>query len=189
LPQRKPHQPVDGRDGASQPESGYVAHRTAGRTRIRIPGRRGDSGFFSRAAEELAACGGISSAIANPVTGSILVWHTCDITEVAQHAAGRGLFVLIGTEPTELPLTDKLLERISDADLEVRRLSGGEIDLGSIAFLTLLSIGLVQLLRGNVVAPAITLLFYAASTIAARPRSNRSFDGLSSPFEQRPVGT
>jgi len=54
----------------------FVAHRTADRLRLRVPGRRNDIGFFADLEQKLGACDGIVSAKANPLTGSVILRHT-----------------------------------------------------------------------------------------------------------------
>lgn len=52
-----------------------IAHRTAGRLRLKVPGRRHDAAFFADLERELVAQPGIVSVQANPMTASILVVH------------------------------------------------------------------------------------------------------------------
>ena len=55
-----------------------VVHATAGRTRLRIASRRGDAGFFTSCAGQLAAATGVSAVEARALTASVLVHHEDD---------------------------------------------------------------------------------------------------------------
>src|SRR5690348_1245731 len=51
----------------------FVRHQIEGRLRLRVPGRRGDDGFFRRVTSLLAGIPQIQSFATNPLTGSILI--------------------------------------------------------------------------------------------------------------------
>ena len=66
------------------------------------------------------------------------------------------------------PLTQQVAKRLSALNGELRRFSGGGIDLGSLGFLGLATLAAVRLQRGHVLSPASTLLWYAAGLLACR---------------------
>lgn len=53
----------------------YFAHRLPRRTRLKVPQRRGDTGFFLSLRRRLAACTGVVSVTAAPEAASIVVYH------------------------------------------------------------------------------------------------------------------
>jgi hypothetical protein len=98
---------------------------------------------------------------ANPLTGSLLFSHSASLAEIAAFAEAQGMFAIReGKRRGEPPATraTRSLVRIEDF---LFRASKGKIDLPSLVFTILLMMSLVQIARGQVLAPASTLLWYA----------------------------
>jgi hypothetical protein len=53
-------------------------------------------------------------------------------------------------------------------------LSGGNLDLASVGFLTLVGAAVLQLQRGHVLGPASTLLWYASGLLLMSRRPDRT---------------
>jgi hypothetical protein len=53
----------------------YYLHETPGRTRIKIPGLRGNQKVLGEVQEELMSLHGVCEVLANELTGSIVVMH------------------------------------------------------------------------------------------------------------------
>ncbi len=68
-----------------------VEHSIPGRMRLRVRARRGDAGFFERAAG-LGRVPGVHGVRANAQTGSILIEHAGDEAAVLAAAREQGLF-------------------------------------------------------------------------------------------------
>ena len=62
-------------------------------------------------------------------------------------------------------LAEWVKQRWKDADLAVRRATSGAADLRSAVLVTLIVAGTYQLFRGNIAAPAATLLWYAGDML------------------------
>src|SRR5215472_14235846 len=65
---------------------GVVEHSIRGRMRLRYRQRRGDAAFFAGLVELLSADPRIERTIADPRTGSLLVFHQGDASEIAARA-------------------------------------------------------------------------------------------------------
>lgn len=106
---------------------------------------------------------GIETVACNPRTGSVLcLGKRIEAAAVAQQGEAEGLFALSLSEAQQGPLSHTLGRAFKKVDNEINRFTTGELDLPSIAFLTLLGIGVYQLMRGNVaVPPWYTALWYA----------------------------
>jgi hypothetical protein len=147
-----------------------LAHSARGRTRFRIAGkhRPEDLGEIE---ERLRRAPGVEQVKASPVTGTILVQHRAPLHDVAEYAEREGIFRLDGSEPK--PLRAAIGERFRALDGQISAVSGGTLDLEALALLTLLGVGSVSLLRGQIAVPAVTAFWYAAALLATPAEGGR----------------
>jgi hypothetical protein len=139
-----------------------VAHSAYGRTRFRIADkhRRAD---FRDIEERLRRAPGVEEVKSSPVTGTILVQHRASLRELGEYAEREGILRL---EEREAPhLGDSLKDRVRALDQKIGTLSGGVLDMEALALLTLLGVGTVSLLRGQIAVPAVTAFWYAAALL------------------------
>jgi hypothetical protein len=146
-----------------------VCHFTSGRLRLKIPEKRRDDSFFKTVAERLAGWDSVDRVEVNPLTASVLV-HFSDVAALfADNALRNDLFAVdydaLEDADGAPALTERAARLWSGADVALRRWTGGAADIRSTVFLVLLAGGIYQLLRGNIAAPAATLLWYAGATL------------------------
>jgi hypothetical protein len=149
-----------------------ITHNSPGRLRLRIRARRGRADYFAGIEEKLVQCPGVERVVTNPVTGSVLLEPAVDLAALVAFTQAQQLFQLAQAPVLMAPLTQQVAERLSALNGELRRFSGGGIDLGSLGFLGLATLAAVQLQRGHVLGPASTLLWYAAGLLRM-PRAGR----------------
>ncbi len=139
--------------------------------RIRIPSKRRDAEFFVLAADTLADCPGIDWLRPNFQTGSILLGYNSDTTpeQIAEFAQTHQLFSLSSASHEADPVSEKARPGLATLEGGLQRLSVRGIDLRSAAFLVLLILGLAQIFRGQIMAPAVTLLWYALEALKFPP--------------------
>jgi hypothetical protein len=142
-----------------------VCHRIPGRTRIRVPERRGDAAYFADVQRALAGLEGVERCDVNPVTGSLIIEHSAPLAALVEHAAQAGVFRLAQLDPESVPGRVRALLNLRRLDQEVSRASNGEVDLATLTAAGLLTMAAVQLVRGQILAPATTLLWYALATM------------------------
>jgi hypothetical protein len=147
-----------------------LAHSARGRTRFRIAGkpRSEDLGDIE---ERLRRAPGVERVKASPVTGTILVQHRATLHDVAEYAERKGIFRLDAGESK--PLRVAMGERFRALDRQIGTLSGGTLDLEALALLTLLGVGSVSLLRGQIAVPAVTAFWYAAALLVTPTEGGR----------------
>lgn len=140
-----------------------VCHQSARRLRIKIPSRRGDAGYFSKAVAALSRLRRFDRLAANPQTGSLLFEaDAVDAGEIAGYAAENGIFALQTAPVENRPILHGVIGPVRQADRVLRSLTAGKIDLPSGIFLGLLASGLYQLARGRISQPPwYTALWYA----------------------------
>lgn len=153
------------------PARARVAHRLPGRVRLKIPERRGDAAFFAELGQVLADCPLVEAVRPSPAMASLVVHHRGSDSAVTDFVAASGLLRFEEAGPT--PAMDALLAQGGALDKSVRRLTDGTADLSTVAVVSLVIAAGVQVMRGNVLAPAATLLWYAVS-IALLGRTARA---------------
>lgn len=135
----------------------HVVHQLPGRVRLRASGAALTAKDLSRLTEAIARVPGVIACVGRLVTGSLIVEHDGDFSAVADQAAAQGLFELAeAPEPKPVGLIAE--EGLTYADLRLRELSNGQFDLRSTLGTLLIGLAVLQLARGQIVGPAMTLL-------------------------------
>jgi hypothetical protein len=152
-------------------ERAYLRHTIPGRIRVKIPARRGDRHYFANIAKKLGESESIRQVKVNHATASVLIEFAGELTEIVEYAAEGDLFDLSAAllhEAAMPPIAERIAEEVTRAGRGLERLSGGGIDLESAALVALLGMSTIQLIRGNIPAPAASLLWYAGSLLLTR---------------------
>lgn len=152
----------------------HIVHTLPDRVRIRIPEKRHDTDYFASLADAFDALSGIESVQANAFTASLLLHHTTSPARISEFAKRRSLFRLVSQGNDEaVPLSARLSAGVQTLDGKIRAHSDGRLDFWGAVFLLLVGVSISQLAKGNIYAPASTLLWYALGTFAiplqARP--------------------
>jgi hypothetical protein len=138
----------------------YVAHALSGRIRLKVPTERGNADYFDRVGRGLAECPGISRIEVNSRTGSLLLLHTESIARITTFARDRQLFIVEDDgAPWHTPL-NQAAKQWAELDQAITRFSLGALDTRSLVFMILLLTSALQIFRGQILAPASTLLWY-----------------------------
>jgi Heavy metal associated domain 2 len=140
-------------------------HDLPGRTRFKIPERRGDQAFFNDVCERLRKYPSVREVEANPVTGSLLLQYAGELESEPVQAALNALAELVELELSAPPVAKRLRADAIEVDQTIRRFTHGALDLGSAAALGLLALAGVQLLRGQQPVSAISLAWYATELL------------------------
>src|SRR4030065_1545562 len=142
-----------------------ITHNSPGRLRLRIRAQRGHADYFAGIEEKLVQCPGIERVVANPVTGSVLLEPAIDLAALVAFTQAQQLFQLAQTPALMAPLTQQVAEHFADLNGELRRFSGGGIDLGALGFIGVVELAAVQVPPGQGLGPAATLLWSGARLV------------------------
>jgi Heavy metal associated domain 2 len=149
----------------------HITHTSKGRVRIKIPSRKGDYPYFSGLKDklpDLLETPGIQRIEMNPTTGSILVIHeldfkATDFSIVSEFLEQKGLFKLGFNGSPGIPVSRNIARTFQDLNQQITGFTRGEIDLRSLALIGLIGLGLYQVSRGQLMIPAVSAFWYAAT--------------------------
>lgn len=145
----------------------YLVHQLPGRVRLRVSGVALTPDELSLLTEAMVKLPGVIACVGRLVTGSLIVEHDGDFSRIAEHAASQGLFELAeAPEPKPVGLIAE--EGLTYADLRLRELSNGQFDLRSALGTLILGLAILQLARGQIVGPAMTLMLQSIDLLAGR---------------------
>lgn len=149
------------------PPVACIAHQVRGRVRLRVREKRQDDVYFEETRAILETLPGIEQVSVNSTTGSIVLLHGLrDNDELQVCLGGTGLFALTdGTETPPGPAIEPLRSSLSGIGNLVREGTAGSVDLRTLAFLAMMGLTLHQVLRGQVLGPALPMLWNAFSLI------------------------
>lgn len=154
--------------------SAYVHHQIPGRVRLKIPAHRGDAAYFERLASQIGSYPGIVHAYGNPQTASLLIEHGGNFADISNRAATDDLFEIV--HDTLAPVVEAGQSPVTPINQAAQsyRLPAKPQFLPALA-VGFAGLGVYQLFRRQVLAPATTLFWYALSAMivaAAKKRSN-----------------
>ena len=159
----------------------WVVHRIAGRLRLRLPERKGDALFFAGLAESVRALPGVIEARPSPLAASLVVEHEVvprEQLDAALTSLGLGL---IEGEPAAEPPLQALAGSFAEVERELRSVTGNATDLRTLGFLALAAAGLVQIVRGQPLSAASSLLWHAAELLRDMPRTTQALGRVEPP--------
>jgi hypothetical protein len=147
------------------PSDAYISHTTSGRFRIRIPSKKGDAAFFQSLKDLAGQYPNIHEVAANPVTGSILIKHSLEPAIMEELAKKYFPQQANQIDSPSSNIHRQVTETYHQVENKIKKFTGGEMDVGTLSFGTLLILGIYQISRGNFMAPAWYTAFWYALNI------------------------
>jgi hypothetical protein len=98
----------------------------------------------------------------NPSTASVVAIYDCETKSLAEFACRNRLFSLRRSSPPPRTLFSSVAASFRAYNENLKKLTGGEIDIPSLVFVSLLISGIWQIARGNLAMPAWYTAFYYA---------------------------
>lgn len=144
---------------APRPQA-FIVHSTTGRVRFRFPHQQGDAAFFDMLATGLAGLASVLETRASSHTGSVLVLHTGDLSNLIAQAQTRGLFD-VSTAPLPAASFRRIRNTIDAADDLVAKGTGDTLSVGKLLFFGLVGAGIYQANRGHLLPAGMTLFKHA----------------------------
>lgn len=133
--------------------------------RIRVPNKRHDPSFFVDAQRRLGERSSVNSVEINPATGSILL-HCADARSLLDELERDAPFVIVERLPSQqAPSLDEVRRRLVSWENDIQSWTGTRQDVRVYLFFALVLSAAYQLARGNIFAPAATLIWYASEAL------------------------
>jgi hypothetical protein len=143
-----------------------ISHSIPGRARLRIGEKRGVSEYFSLVKETLIRCPGVQSVETNPLTATVLIFYSGPVDVVLAFAAESGLFrVQSSPKSASRSILQGAIQGLQQCDRQIRATTDSRLDLSGMLFIALGGAALYQAVQGEILAPAVTLLWYALATL------------------------
>jgi hypothetical protein len=146
-----------------------VVHRLPHRIRLRLPEKRHDASFFSALISKVQEINGVTSTKANPATGSLLLEFSCSTDELVDRLREHDVSVVLQTiQRGATPRTGSVeLHR----QLPIPIVTGRNINPMFMAGAAFALIGAIQAIRGRILIPSATALWYASEAFLRSTRS------------------
>ncbi|MGB5830994.1 MAG: hypothetical protein WBG92_03270 [Thiohalocapsa sp.] len=144
-----------------------IVHRSRTRLRLRVPDRRRDLAFFVPLYESLRKIPGVTEVVINPITASVLLIFPdgyCDAIETAVGRDAALTFEQVSGTAKSSPAAMKGPSGASDSVASRRILR--VTDLRTILFLLTLGVAVHQVLRGKLLAAALSLLWFGYDLVS-----------------------
>jgi len=152
--------------------SAYVVHRSRGRLRLRVPEGRNDAAFFDRVRSMLEATPGEVEVTLNCGTGSILLVHpTVPAETVDAWIENNDVFAISDGAPPPVRALEPIFSGVSKLDRAITSLTDGRADLRTVLFVVAVILAIRQLARGNILGPAVPLMWMALELAGRIARS------------------
>ncbi|MBO0733523.1 MAG: hypothetical protein J2P49_04245 [Methylocapsa sp.] len=145
---------------------GHMVHMTPHRLRIRVPAKRHDKRYFLAARQHLAEQPGVRGVEVNPATASILI-HSQDSMAFLDALGSGGPFAVIDqpSAPAQASTLEQARQQLGEWNAQLQRWTGSRHDARAYIFIALVLSAAYQLIRGDIFAPAATLLWYSGEAL------------------------
>jgi hypothetical protein len=154
----------------------YIAHQIEGRTRLRalLPLQDEDEDEVATLTERLGEIEGIAGLSRRKRTGSLVVEHPLKPwKELLPDLQAAGVSLEEAQQKASEYSLSPFVELMQELDSAISDSSSGRADSRTLVFSMLLLLGLVQLLRGQLAAPATSLFWYAYEMIRDMAKETR----------------
>ena len=146
-----------------------VVHQTRDRIRLRLPDRRRDVAFFLDLYEDLREIPGVTDVVINPLTASVLLNFSVESARTVVVSL-KHIGLLPREKKEEHPSTRPVLGRFESFFAHHR---SAATDVRTVLLTLMIGIAIHQASKGKLLAPALSVLWYAYDMIGAHRREKQ----------------
>ncbi len=121
----------------------------------------------------MSKCSCIEKIEANPLTGSVLFIHKGDFKVVLENAETNNIFKIKDVDVNAMNLHQTVSATFKDINNRIKSVTEGNLDIGALAFLSLVGVGIYQISRGSFAAPAWYTAFWYALNIFLKSKPEK----------------
>lgn len=146
--------------------SAHIVHQLHGRLRLRVREKCQDQEFFEEVRECLEGLSAVTEVKINCNTGSVLLLHPeASYPEVEAELRELRLFDLSDAPEPQTPALSPVLSGLSSINRALSSGSAGGVDLRTVAFVGVMALVLRQILRGQIIGPALPMVVMALNLL------------------------
>ncbi len=145
-----------------------IAHQTEGRTRLRALERPVEPAELLVLADGVGDLPGVDAVDCRTTTGSLVIEHPEHPWEEIEDQLAQFDVVVVASADMGDGYVDGLAPvraTIGHVDGLMTRLTAGGVDMRTLSFVLMLGLALRQMMRGQVMVPAISFLWYASEIL------------------------
>ena len=144
----------------------HIVHQARGRIRLQVREKCKDPAYFETTREQLQGLAGIDEVRTNSTTGSIILLHSLENnTELLKRLPQLALFEITDCQQHDASAFTPLRSGLTGIEQLLRNGTAGSVDLKTVAFIGVMGLTLHQIMRGQVLGPALPMLWNAFSLI------------------------
>ena len=144
----------------------HIVHQARGRIRLQVREKCKDPDYFEAISKQLEGLPGIDEVRTNPTTGSIILLHSLENnTELLERLPQLALFEITACHKQDASAFTPLRSGLNGIEQLLRNGTAGSVDLKTVAFIGVMGLTLHQIMRGQVLGPALPMLWNAFSLI------------------------
>jgi hypothetical protein len=147
----------------------HIVHQLRGRLRLQVREKRKDVAYFDAARARIETIAEVDEVRINATTGSILLLHSLqDHGGLTEQLKQLALFEI--TEDRTPGITaktglDSVGTGLADIEQIIRRGTAGSVDLKTLAYVCMMGLTVHQIMRGQILGPAMPMLWDAIRLI------------------------
>ena len=143
-----------------------IVHQTRGRLRLQVREKCKHPDYFEAIRKQLEGLPGIDEVKTNSTTGSIILLHSLENNaELLKRLPQLALFEITDCHKQDADAFTPLRSGLTGIERLLRNGSAGSVDLRTMAFIGIMGLTLHQIMRGQVLGPALPMLWNAFSLI------------------------
>lgn len=144
----------------------FIVHNITGRLRIKVPSKKGNILFFENLMTKLQDIRAIEKIEINALTGSIILYSSSKSEDLISSLSSLNILKIVPSNTNKIKISSSFKNAFKEIDNKVKGLTCGELNLADIVFLSLVSVAIYQIQRGNFIAPAwYTAIWYAMNIL------------------------
>lgn len=144
----------------------HIVHQARGRIRLQVREKCKDPAYFDAIREQLEGLAGIDEVRTNCTTGSIILLHSLENNrELLKRLPQLALFEITDCQQHDASAFTPLRSGLTGIEQLLRNGTAGSVDLKTVAFIGVMGLTLHQIMRGQVLGPALPMLWNAFSLI------------------------